>query len=127
MPNAVHHRGGITHAVRYLGWEWHAKVSALAALPPNVSQKLLGMEWLLDRNILNEQSQHPLAVFGGCGGSMPYTRQIPGQRQHLSLLFGAGDASLLTQKFHGLFLEVLHLQQGVVPAPFQCGRHQTLG
>src|SRR5437016_11362790 len=66
MPNAVHNRSGIPHAVSYIGRELHANVTAGAALPPNVSQKLLRMERLLDRNILNEQPPHPLASFGFC-------------------------------------------------------------
>ena len=77
MPNAVHNRGRIPHAVSYIGRELHANVSAGAALPPDVNQKLLRIGRLLDRNILNEQPQHPFAVFGLGGGSMPYSRQIP--------------------------------------------------
>jgi hypothetical protein len=57
---------------------------------------------------------------------MPYPRQIPGEREHSCLLLGSGDPSLLAQKVRGLFFDVLHLQQRVVPAPFQCARHQTL-
>src|SRR6185436_16738046 len=77
MPNAIHNRGGRSHTISYVGREMHANVSTGAALPPDVSQKLLRTERLLDRNILNEQPQHSLAVFGLCGGSMPYPRQIP--------------------------------------------------
>jgi hypothetical protein len=45
MPNAVHHRGGLAHAIRYIGPELHANVTAGAALPADVSQELLGMAY----------------------------------------------------------------------------------
>ena len=86
MPNAVHNRSGIPQAISYIGWQLHANFSAGAALPPDVSEKLLRTERLLYRNILNQQPQHSLAVFGLCGGSMPYPRQIPGEREHFRLL-----------------------------------------
>src|SRR5215472_9684709 len=54
-PNAVYNRGGIPHGVSYLRRELHANVTAGAALPPDVNQKLLRMGQLLDRNILDEQ------------------------------------------------------------------------
>src|SRR5260370_33695293 len=98
MPNAVHTRGGIPHAVSYIGRELYADVSAGAALPPDVSQKLFRMERLLDRNILNEQPQHPFAFFGLCWVSMPYTRQLACYGEHFSLLLGSNDSSLSVQK-----------------------------
>jgi hypothetical protein len=58
---------------------------------------------------------------------MPQARQIPGESENFSLLLGGGDASLLTLKLRGLFLEVVQLKQRVIPAPLQCARHQTLG
>src|SRR5437870_3462086 len=64
VPNAVHNRSGIPYAVSYIGRELHANVSAGAALPPDVSQKLLRTECLLHRNILSHQPPHPLTLFG---------------------------------------------------------------
>ena len=34
---------------------------------------------------------------------------------------------LLALKFRDLFLEFIQLKQSLIPAPFQCGRDQTLG
>ena len=95
------------------------------ALPADVNQELLGLGFL-DGNVLDEQPQHPLAVLGLGGGSMPYTRQIPGESQHFRLLLGGGHASFLPQNFRGLLLEVLQLKQRIVPATLQCAGHQTL-
>jgi len=55
MPDAVYNCGRISHPVSSIGRELHANVTAGAALPPNVNQKLLRMGQLLDRNILDEQ------------------------------------------------------------------------
>ena len=48
----------------------------------------------------------------------PYTRQIPASASSWAFCSGGGDASLLAQKACSLFLEVLQLQQVIVPAPF---------
>ena len=60
---------------------------------------------LLDRNILDEQPQHPFTVLSLCGGSVPYARQILSQRQDFHLLLWGNDTRLLALKFRGLFLE----------------------
>jgi len=77
IPDAVDNRGRIPHTIRYVGRELHGEVGAGAAQPADVNQELLLVGKLLDGNILDEQPQHPLAVFGLCGGSMPHTWQIP--------------------------------------------------
>src|SRR5438105_4387188 len=54
-----------------------------------------------------EQAQHSLPVLRLRGGSMPQSRQIPGQSQNLGLLLGRGEVGFLTLKFHGFLLEIL--------------------
>jgi hypothetical protein len=77
ISDAVDNRERIPHTVRYVGRELHAEVGAGASLPTDVGQELFLVGGLLDGNILDEQPQHPLAVFGLCAGSMPQTRQVP--------------------------------------------------
>src|SRR5260370_30052014 len=95
MPNAVHTRGGIPHAVSYIGRELYADVSAGAALPPDVSQKLLRIERLLGRNILNEQPQHPFAVFAFFVWGMPFTRKSGSNAKTFGLLLVVAAPSRL--------------------------------
>jgi hypothetical protein len=45
-------------------------------LPSDVCQKLLGNRGFLDRNVLNEQPQHLLAVLGLRRRSVPYPRKV---------------------------------------------------
>jgi len=77
IADAVDNRSRIAQAVCYVGRELHAEVGAGASLSAAVNQELLLVGGLLDGNILDEQPQHPLAVLGLCGGSVPQTRQIP--------------------------------------------------
>ena len=101
------HRGRIAHAVGYVERQFYREVTTDAALPPDVNQKLFLIGWLFDRDVLDQQSQHPLPVLGLCRGSMPQSRQIPGQSQNLGLLFGRGDVGFLTLEFRSFFLKVL--------------------
>ena len=88
ISDAVDNRGRIPHAVSSIGRELHANVTAGAALPPDVNQKLFQIGRFLDRNILDEQPQHPFAVFGLGGGRMPQARQIGGESEDFGPLLG---------------------------------------
>src|SRR5437899_6892911 len=62
FSNFVNYRGGIAHAVGYIERELHGDAATGAALPPDVNQELFLIGWLLHRDVLDQQSQHPLAV-----------------------------------------------------------------
>ena len=74
LPDFVDQCGRISHAIGYAEWELHREVGRGPALPAEVNQELLSRGGLLDRNILEEQPQHPLAVFGLGGRGMPHLR-----------------------------------------------------
>ena len=57
---------------------------------------------------------------------MPHARQILGEREDLRVLLGGGDAGFSTQTVGGLVFHLLHLQERLVPAPFQCAGHETI-
>jgi hypothetical protein len=63
--------GWITDTVRHIGWKLHDEVGAGICLPTNVCNDLLWNRCFLDRNILYEQPQDLLSIFGLCGGGMP--------------------------------------------------------
>src|SRR5438552_10798708 len=110
-----------------LSGSWTTELGAGAALPADVNQELLLIDWLLNGDVLDQQSQHPLSILGLGGGSLPQPRQILCESQDLGLLLGRGDVGLLTLKFRGLLFEVVQVNQRVVPAPLQCARYQAIG
>src|SRR5437016_4533643 len=77
ITDVIDNRSRISQTVRNVGRELHGDVGAGASLPSDVNQELPLVGGFLDGNILDEQSQHPLAVLGLRGGSIPQTRQIP--------------------------------------------------
>src|ERR1700677_976015 len=70
VSDAVDDRGGIPQAVRYIGRKRKDEVRTGIPLPADVDQKLLGSR-LFNGNVLDEQPQHPLAVFSLCRWSVP--------------------------------------------------------
>ena len=117
VSDTVDDFGGISHAIRYVGWELKSEVGGGVALPANVNRKLLGCG-LLDGNVFDEQSQHPLAVFGLRGGSMPQLRQIFGQGEDLRLLLWGSNSCVLALKLRSLLFELFQLKKSSIPAPF---------
>ena len=107
FSNFFNHFGRIAHAVGYVERELYRHITTGPALPPDVNPELFLIGWLLHRDVLDQQSQHPLPVFRLRGRSMPQSRQIPGQSQNLGLLLGRGDVGFLTLKFRGFLFEIL--------------------
>ena len=103
ISDSIDNLGRVPHAVSYIGPELHANVTASAALPADVNQKLFQIGRFLDRNILDEQPQHSFAVFGLCGGRMPQARQIGSESEDFGPLLVSGYPGFLTLKFRGLF------------------------
>ena len=106
FSNFFNHGGRIAYAVGYAERELYRDVATGAALPSDVNQELFLIGWLLHRDVLDQQSQLPLPVLRLRGGSMPQSRQIPGQSQDLGLLLGRGDVGFLTLKFRGFLFEI---------------------
>jgi hypothetical protein len=52
--------------------------------------------------------------------------QVSGESQHLLLLLGSGYPSFLQLKLPSLLLEILQLNQGIVPAMFQGAGHEAI-
>ena len=71
IADAIDDSRRIAHAIRHFGREVEMEVAAGTPLPADMYQELLVRRWFLDSNILDEQSQHSLAVFGRCGASVP--------------------------------------------------------
>lgn len=63
--------GRIANTVRHVGRKLDSKIGTGVPLPTNVCDDLLWNRGFFDRNILDEQPQYLLSVFGLCGGSMP--------------------------------------------------------
>src|SRR5208283_6011082 len=96
-----------------------AEILDRAALPAKVEQGFSFTSRPFYRDVLDEQTEHPLAVLAGSRGALPELGQVFGQRQQLALLFFGQFQALLLPLPVEFFLGGRFFLEGLVPALLQ--------
>ena len=127
FPDALYQLWRIAYLIRPGRRQRDGDIHTRPAVPADMQQGLANPMRLLDGDILNQQSQHPFAVLGLRGGSVPKTRKVLHQGQHLFLLFGGDYPGFPLLGFGILLFEIRQPLQGFIPSAFEGRRHQPVG
>ena len=92
-----------------------------------MQNRLMRPRSLLKGNILDQQTQYPLMLFGCRARSLPEPRQIFSQLPDLPLLVGRQRRGLLLPVFTVLLPDLCHLLKRLLPAFLKIVCHQPIG
>src|SRR2546426_8051680 len=125
--NPIHQRLRITDLVRGRERELGRQVFHRTSLPADVQHGFAFRAPFFHGDILDEQTEHPLAILGRSRLTAPELGQVFGQSPQLSFLFIGQLQALSLPRLVKLFLSGLEFFEGIVPASFKSAGHQSVG